>query len=233
MTSNASASQHGHASETAYLWIKQKILANRWPDGAALKESDLSKEIGVSRTPVRDALRRLTLEGLVETIPNQGSRLKRWDSDDLEEIFGLRVVLESYGARIAATRVTEKELVQLHALCDSMEALVAEGVQSAEAKQQLTRLNERFHEAILQAAHSRRLAALAAQVISFPLVYRTFETYDPKEIVRSMAHHRELLDAFGVRDPVWAESIMRAHLSAGHRSSRRSLIKIAKGGVNA
>ncbi len=225
MSSIAPASQHGHASEKAYQWIKQKILANRWPDGAALKESDLSNEIGVSRTPVRDALRRLTLEGLVETIPNQGSRLKRWDSQDLEEIFGLRVVLESYGARMAATRVTEKELAELYALCDSMEGLVAEGVQSAEAKQQLTRLNERFHEAIMQAAHSHRLVALTGQVISFPLVYRTFETYDPAEIVRSMAHHRELIDAFTARDPVWAESVMRAHLSAGHQSTRRALKK--------
>ncbi|NYT59517.1 GntR family transcriptional regulator [Alcaligenaceae bacterium] len=233
MVSNAPASQHGHASEKAYRWIKQKILANRWPDGAALKERDLSQEIGVSRTPVRDALRRLTQEGLVETIPNQGSRLKRWDSADLEEIFGLRVLLESYGARMAATRVTEQELAQLHALCDSMDALVAEEMQSAEAKQQLTRLNERFHETILQAAHSHRLAALAAQLISFPLVYRTFETYEPNEIFRSMAHHRELLDAFGARDPIWAESIMRAHLSAGHRSTSRSLVKITESGVNA
>lgn len=233
MTTMESAPQHGHASEKAYQWIKKKILGKSWPDGAALKESDLSEEIGVSRTPVREALRRLTQEGLVETIPNQGSRLQRWDGADLNEIFGLRVVLESYAAQLAATRITTKELIKLRDLCERMDRLVNAGIETAKAKQQLTRLNERFHEAVLQAAHSPRLAALATQVISLPLLYRTFDIYDHSEILRSMAHHKELLDAFSARDPVWAESIMRAHLSAGHRSTQRSLIQNDVDGVNA
>lgn len=228
MTEPAPATRHGHASEKAYQWIRQRILGKAWADGAALKESDLSRDIGVSRTPVREALRRLTLEGLVETIPNQGSRLQRWNDQDLEEIFGLRVQLESYAARLAAKKIMPAEVDALYALCDSMDLLVATGLHGNEDKQQLTVLNEKFHNAVFSATHNERLNALAAQIISFPLVYRTFEMYDSGEILRSMAHHRELVDAFDARDPVWAESVMRAHLSAGHHATRRTLVQDAE-----
>lgn len=216
-------SLHGHTAEQAYLWIKSRILRNYWPDGAPLKESALSREIGVSRTPVREALRRLTLEGLVETIPNQGSRLQKWTVEDLDEIFGLRVVLESYGARLAALSITDAELAALYRLCVAMEQLVSGEQQGADSKTELTRLNEQFHDAVLAATHSERLQLLATQVISFPLIYRTFTMYDASEVVRSMGHHRELVDAFSARDPAWAESVMRAHLSAGHQATRRKL----------
>lgn len=224
MTDTASTTQHGHASEKAYQWIRQRILGKAWPDGAPLKESDLSQEIGVSRTPVREALRRLTLEGLVETVPNQGSRLQRWNDQDLNEIFGLRVLLESYAARLAAKKITADQLEELDALCDKMDRLVNKGLPESEDRQELTMLNERFHNAVFSATHNGRLKALAAQIISFPLVYRTFEMYDSGGILRSMAHHRELVDAFTARDAVWAESVMRAHLSAGHHATRRSLV---------
>ncbi|NYT85151.1 GntR family transcriptional regulator [Pollutimonas harenae] len=217
--------RHGHTAELAYQWIKSRILRNDWPDGVQLKESSLSREIGVSRTPIREALRRLTLEGLVETIPNQGSRLQSWSDHDLDEIFGLRVLLESHGAGLAAQRITESEQERLHTLCSAMEQVVAQGRDDVSARQQLTQLNEEFHNLVVEAAHSERLRALIAQVISLPLIYRTFNIYDDTEIMRSMAHHRELADAFLARDSAWAESVMRAHLLAGHQATRRMLPK--------
>ncbi|MCC2596518.1 GntR family transcriptional regulator [Pusillimonas sp. MFBS29] len=216
--------RHGHTAEMAYEWIRDRILRNEWPDGAQLRESTLSREIGVSRTPVREALRRLTLEGLVETKPNQGSRLQSWSGHDLDEIFGLRVLLESHGVRLAAQHITDIEQERLYALCECMEQLVAQGAEDGAARQRLTQLNEEFHSLVIRAAHNERLQSLAAQVISPPLIYRTFNIYDQAEIARSMAHHRELVDAFRARDPVWAESVMRAHLSAGHQATRRMLL---------
>lgn len=218
MTANK---RHGHMAEHAYQWIKGRILRNEWPEGAPLKESTLSAEIGVSRTPIREALRRLTLEGLVETIPNQGSRLVRWSAHDLDEIFGLRMLLEAHGARLAAQRITDSQRNELYALCDAMERVVDAGTDDVSARQRLTKLNEEFHCVVLKAAHSERLQALCSQVVYLPLVYRTFSIYDKVEIMRSMAHHRELADAFTAGDPVWAESVMRAHLSAGHLATRR------------
>lgn len=215
--------QHGHTAQQAYQWIRDRILQNYWPAACQLREGELAREIGVSRTPVREALRRLTQEGLVETVPNMGSRLRSWSSEDLEEIFGLRLVLESYAARLAATRIRSGELQTIYALCAAMEALVAEGMDDATKCQELTRLNEQYHAAVMEGSHSPRLTALATQVISFPLVYRTFSSYRFDEITRSMSHHRELADAFRARDPVWAESVMRSHLAAGHEAIRRSL----------
>ncbi|MBF6615816.1 GntR family transcriptional regulator [Pollutimonas thiosulfatoxidans] len=219
----ARTGQHGHTAEQAYHWIRDRILRNYWPAASQLKEGELATEIGVSRTPVREALRRLTQEGLVETVPNLGSRLRSWTSTDLEEIFGLRMVLESYAARLAATRINAEELDALYKLCTAMEQLVEQGMDNSQARHELTRLNEQYHAAIMAASHSPRLMTLAQQVISFPLVYRTFSSYRLEEINRSMAHHRELADAFGSRDPIWAESVMRAHLAAGHEAIRHKL----------
>lgn len=215
--------QHGHTAEQAYNWIRDRITRNHWPAASQLKEGELAKEIGVSRTPVREALRRLTQEGLVETVPNLGSRLRSWTGADLEEIFGLRMVMESYAARLAATRIDADELDALYGLCAAMEQLVAQGMDNSKARRELTRLNEQYHAAVMGGSHSPRLMALAKQVVSFPLVYRTFSSYRLEEIGRSMAHHRELADAFRSRDPIWAESVMTSHLAAGHEAVRRNL----------
>ncbi len=218
------SARHGHTAESTYQWIKGRILQNHWPDGAPLKEGDLARQIGVSRTPVREALRRLTLEGMVETVPNMGSRLQKWSDEDLNDIFGLRLQLESYGAQLAAARIAPDEVEELYSLCADMEEcqrLCMADSPDVSLWQRLAVLNERFHVGVQRAAHSERLETLLRQVISASLVRRTFRLYEPAEIARSMAHHRELVDALAARDPVWAESVMRAHLSAGYRAAQR------------
>src|SRR6476661_1563391 len=82
--------------------------------------------IGVSRTPVREALRRLHAEGLVDFVANRGAYVLTWDKSDVEEVFGLRMVLESFGAELAATRRSEEQLAQLRRLADRMTAAARE-----------------------------------------------------------------------------------------------------------
>lgn len=213
---------HGHAAERAYAFIRGRILRNEWEDGAFLRESELADLIGVSRTPVRDALRRLSNEGLVEIIPNVGTRVREWTNRDLEEIFGLRSQIEGYAARLAATRLTDQQIAELYDLCDRMEAIVGEGHQDRTEREALSPLNERFHALILAGSGNSRLQTVIDKVVSIPLVLRTFTRYDPAEVTRSMAHHREMADAFLARDPDWAESVMRSHLHAGYAVMRRN-----------
>lgn len=214
---------HGHMAEKAYQWIKVRILGNAWPEGTPLRENELSGLIGVSRTPVREALRRLTLEGMIETVPNHGSRTRSWNQSDLDDIFGLRVLLETHAASRAAQLISNEQVSQLQSLCESMEAVVEQGIESVEQRQRLTELNEAFHATIMAAACSERLALMAGQLISLPLIFRTFGTYRVSDIKRSMGHHRELLDALAERNPQWAASIMRAHILSGQMSIRRTV----------
>jgi DNA-binding GntR family transcriptional regulator len=197
------------AAERAYEVIRDGIVTGDYPVGGRLREEELAGSIGVSRTPVREALRRLDAEGLVEFLPHRGAHVTSWSGSDLDEIFGLRAVLESYGAGLAATRVGPDDLALLHDLAAGMEEAGRHHQFDAVAE-----LNNRFHHTILRAAGNGRLVALLSGLVQVALVHRTFRRYSPEALARSFAHHRELIAAFGAGDPEWASSVMRSHVLA-------------------
>ncbi|OHX01756.1 GntR family transcriptional regulator [Micromonospora sp. WMMB235] len=202
----------GRATQSAYESIKTRILGGAYEPGKKLSEEDLAAAVGVSRTPVREALRRLHAEGLVDWEANRGATVPAWREQDLEEIFELRALLEGYGAELAATRITPEEIVRLRELCAEMEGYAAG--QRRDRADRIAVCNAQFHEIILGAGRNRRLSALLGAVVQTPLVNRTFRRYDEAAMARSMSHHRELIDAFEARDRAWAGSVMRAHILA-------------------
>ena len=205
------------ASDRAYLLIWNAIASGEYKAGDSLREEELAVTAGVSRTPVREALRRLDAEGLVELLPNRGAKVAGWSPQDLDEIFDLRVLLESYGARIAAHTIADGELAELRDLCEAMEVEVN---RSQRVRYEvITDLNNSFHRAILKATGNRRLVAVSAAVVQRALVARTFHLYSPDELRRSCAGHRELVAALACHDGDWAESTMRAHLFAGRQAA--------------
>ncbi|ADL47280.1 GntR family transcriptional regulator [Micromonospora aurantiaca] len=202
----------GRATQSAYESIKTRILGGAYEPGKKLSEEDLAAAVGVSRTPVREALRRLHAEGLVDWEANRGATVPAWREQDLEEIFELRALLEGYGAELAATRITPEEIARLRELCAEMEGYAAG--QRRDRADRIAVCNAQFHEIILGAGRNRRLSALLGAVVQTPLVNRTFRRYDEAAMARSMSHHRELIDAFEARDRAWAGSVMRAHILA-------------------
>jgi DNA-binding GntR family transcriptional regulator len=216
MTNNALNPDSGRSAEHAYQSIRDQILSGEQPGGQWLREGDLAAAIGVSRTPVREALRRLSAEGLVRHERNRGVQVQSWTPKDLDEVFGLRSVLEPWGCALAAV----SGMADLHALKDLA------GEMDAAAKHQpdvdvLTELNNRFHRAILEASGNARLCSLMSSIVQVPLVWRTFSHYTPEELQRSLAHHHELIDTLRAGDSEWAESVMRAHVRAAWTSIRR------------
>jgi len=199
------------AVERAYRQIKTDVLAGIHPIGARLKEEELAEQTGVSRTPVREALRRLNAEGLVDFTPHQGAYVATWSSQDIEEIFGLRAVLESYGVRLAATRISDLQIDELEAMADAVEAAAEEGALDLG---RISRLNDRFHKIMLSAAGNKRLVRLLSGIVEMPIVLRTYGIYTPEQLRRSFNHHRELITALRVRDPDWAAAVMEAHVRA-------------------
>lgn len=201
------------ATEHAYQEIRRRIVAGQYPQGSPLTEAALSRALGVSRTPVRAALGRLGADGLVEQMPNRRVVVAEWSTDDVEEIFGLRAVLESYGCGLAAQRATPEQIAGLDRLCDEMEAALA--AQEPGWLAVVTRLNNQFHQDVLAITDNRRLVTLVASIVEIPLTHRTIGAYSVPQLERSWAEHRAIARAFELRDSESAASIMRAHILTG------------------
>lgn len=199
------------AAELAYRAIRLGILSGRFPPGERLPEEGLAAEIGVSRTPVREALRRLHGDGFVRFVPNHGAQVITWSSDELDEMFELRALLEGYGASLAAQRATPAQLDDLRRLAHDMQTLNA---MPHPDLGRIGELNIAFHDLLLEAADSKRLAPLLPHVRLLSLTHRTFHQYSREQLQRSLAHHHELVAALEQRDPAWAKSVMRSHVFA-------------------
>lgn len=215
------ASDVVRAVDIAYDSIRLQILSGERPGGEWLREDDLAAALGVSRTPVREALRRLAAEGLVTHERNRGVQVQSWTMEDLEEVFGLRSLLEPWGCALAATR-GQADLEALQDLADRMDEAADKPHPDFE---HITELNNLFHGTILAASGSRRVQSLVSSVVDVPLVWSTFSRYTPHELRRSLAHHHELVDALRAGDPAWAESIMRAHVQSAWTSMSRQAKK--------
>lgn len=207
------------AAARAYTAVREGILCGTYAAGSRLTETDLAQAAGVSRTPIREALRRLHAEGLVEFEPNHGAIVAAFELEDAEEIFELRALLEPICARRAAERATPALITELRALSRQQ---IAESTRRLPGF--LTRigeLNDRFHRSVQRAADSPRLAKTLAGLIEAPLILRTFAKYAPAELQRSADQHLELVEAIEARDGTWAQSIMRAHILAGRATYLR------------
>lgn len=216
MTDNVISVESGRAAEQAYRAIREQILAGDLPGGHWLREADLAREIGVSRTPVRESLRRLAAEGLVLYQQNRGMQVQSWRTKDLEEIFDLRTLLEPWGCRLAATSGLA-DLDELDDLASGMDAVAAAARPDTAT---LTELNNRFHASVLEASGNSRLQGLVASVVRVPLVSRTFSLYSRTDLDRSLAHHHEIVQALRNADPDWAEAVMCGHIRAAWSSLR-------------
>jgi DNA-binding GntR family transcriptional regulator len=200
------------ATEQTVARLRRFILEGDLEPGARLQEVELAAQLGVSRTPVREALRELSSQGLVEILPHRGARVTRWSASELIEIYELRSMLESHAAERAATRMSDAEVDELVALCEKMEACARRGHKHDLVA--LSDLNSDFHSRILSAADSPRLIIMLGPVVQIPLVVRTYTRYTPEALTRSMGHHRELAAAIRARAPEWAGTVMRSHIIA-------------------
>ncbi|WP_299057372.1 GntR family transcriptional regulator [uncultured Nocardioides sp.] len=204
------------SADDTYAAIRQEILRGERAAGEWLREEDLAASLGVSRTPVREALRRLASEGLVRHERHRGVQVESWSLADLDEIFSLRSVLEPWGCALAAT----SGLADLDALRDLADRMDAAALGASPDLDEITRLNNGFHGEVLAASGNGRLVQLVATVVAVPIVWRTFSHYSPAAMRRSLAHHHELVDALAAQDPAWAESVMRSHV----RAARATLV---------
>lgn len=207
------------AVDRAYEAVRSGIIAGRYLAGARLTEQEIATAVGVSRTPVREALRRLDAEGLVDFTPNLGAVVTTWTEEDSDEVFDLRAMLESHGARRATTRATAEQIAELRRLA---EAQYRESVERRPGHlERIADLNSQFHRRLQEAAASVRLGRALAALIEAPLMMRTFQKYTPEDLQRSAQHHLEIVRALEARDPEWAASVMLSHIHAARGALNR------------
>lgn len=208
------------AVNRAYEYLRAGILSGDLPAGARLRETELAEKAGVSRTPIREAIRRLGAEGLVHVEPRLGAVVREWSREEIEEIFSLRALLESRVAARAALRARAEDVAELKRLAQSMADVAARSApQSREAgREKIGRLNALFHRKLMDMAGSERLTAMVSQLLDVPLSLRTITRYDPDALARSLNHHFEIVAAITHGDAEWAETVMKAHILAAWRA---------------
>ena len=197
------------ASDSAYATIRAMILSGEVRSGEKLSEEALASRCGVSRTPVREALRRLETELLIRRSDTLRSFVADWSIADVEDNFILRGLLESYAARRAAERIQPAQLGALQAINARLSGFVQPATPDVAG---FLDANREFHAGLLEAAASPRLTAALARVIEQPVVWRTAQHYGRENLLRSFSEHEELLSALDKRDGDWAEAVMRAHI---------------------
>ena len=207
------------AAELAYVTVRDRIVRGIYPGALRITEQEIADSTGVSRTPVREALRRLQAEGFVKVIANHGAVVTEWSEQDTNNVFDLRALLEPYGAARAAELITPEGIRELRSLAN-------EQYRESEARadgfiMRVRELNNSFHQVLQGYSGNPRLTALLPVLMEAPLVLKTFATYEPHELLRSASHHLEIVSALEARDPEWAAAIMRSHIQSARSSSAR------------
>jgi DNA-binding GntR family transcriptional regulator len=198
------------SAERALTELRELILGGALDPGARLGEVELAERLGVSRTPVREALSRLAAEGLVEVVANRGARVATWTVAELEGVFDLRISLEPRLTAFAVPNATAADVAELAELAHRMVEVGSPGPgQDLDA---LVPLNRAFHDRLVALAGHPTLAAALAAAIHPPIVRRNFSTYDAESLRRSLAHHVEIVAAVRAGDPGWARAVMTAHI---------------------
>jgi DNA-binding GntR family transcriptional regulator len=196
-----------NASVVATELIREAIVDGRLQPGQRLKEEELARQLGISRTPVREALLILQAEGLVLATPNRGAMVRAHDAADLDDLYQMRALLEGYAARRAAVRIVDADLTRLRASCARFEQL-----DPKDDLRELVKENLFFHNAILEAAGSARLVSMVGKVIELPLVYKSYIWYSPDQTRISAHYHRQIVNALAARDFERAELVMKEHV---------------------
>ena len=196
------------ASVAAARILREAILSGELAPGQVLGEELLGKRLGISRTPVREALVLLQLDGLVELPANRRAVVRTFTAADLDEMHSLRAVLEGHAAREATGRLTPRDFLALEQSCERYGALATEDADLP----QLVEENLLFHDTIVRAAGSERLAQMIRSTTALPMIYRSYMTYSRENRDRALQDHRAILEALQAGDAALAESRMRGHV---------------------
>ena len=193
--------------DQVYTILRKDICEGRFAPGARLQEIELSEALGVSRSPVREALRRLVSDGLLYIVPNKGTYVKEFTCQDIDEIFDMRVMLESYSISRSQKSMTPEHKQQLLDILQMLEKTHAEN-----NVEQYTRADEELHDAIVALGDNSLVNSTYARVRSMNQQFRVFSLADRTRFDDSLEEHRKIIHALTHGETEEADRINRTHL---------------------
>ncbi|MGB8652150.1 MAG: GntR family transcriptional regulator [Mycobacteriales bacterium] len=198
--------------------IRRAVIEGRYPPGFRLVEQRLAEELRVSRTPVREALRRLESDGLVVVQRHRGAEVRGLTAAEIADLYDARARLEAYAAELAAERATAEDVAALDAAVQDFEAAVADVVEHGPDLARVRRLdaaNAAFHGGLLTAGRHSRLRQLVNGTVDVPLVFQALRHFGAQELHRSAMFHGLIRDAVAAREPARAGRLMAEHVLQG------------------
>lgn len=193
--------------EKAYHLIKEKIITLELAPSAVIDERALMQELGLGRTPIREALQRLAAEGLVNIVPRRGMFVADISITDLQKIFEVRMCLEGFCARLAAQRITEEQIAQMEAMLQELEQVQNEDVRA------LMTIDERFHALLYQAADNEFLAETLSRLYALSLRLWYLVLYRLGDVREAIEQHQGIADALKAGDGERAAELTKQHIA--------------------
>lgn len=224
-------------SQKAYADIHDRIVSGRLQPGAVVSESILARDLGMSRTPVGEAVRQLAREGLVEQVPRFGTIVRAVDRRELVELYEMREALESYAAGKAAERISASELSKLQVLCEAMHRIAEQVHEAGKKELNIAELKAflsadmAFHMVILAASGNRRIQRAVTETRAVSRIFRMRRQKHVLQIVENARlHHEAILEALRLGDQHLAASQMAKHIA---ESKAQTLNQLDAGEVTA
>lgn len=206
--------------DEVYESLKKSILYGKLKAGQRLVEEQIALQVGISRTPVREAFHKLERDDLVTRLPKGGFAVREFTKEDVEEIFGIRSALESYAAYLATIHITPEKLNALEKKVEESERVLKKGDQ-----EKLIQLHTEFHDLLYKACKSKKLIELINNFRDYFYRYRASLLQLPDGFKTSILDHRQMLKAMKEKKPRLVERLVRQHLERGKEIVLREISK--------
>lgn len=193
--------------ERVFLQIRERILSGEYAKDEELRETTVGEDLGVSRTPVREALRQLELEGLVKIVPNKGAHVVGISKKDVHDIYVMRSYLEGLAARWASEHIDQEMLNEMEEVI-----LLSEFNLNKEKSDQVLKLDSRFHMLLYEASESRMLQHVLTDYHKFVQNARASSVATKKRAKESVQEHKAILEAMKMGDADRAEMLANEHI---------------------
>jgi len=187
--------------------LREAITSGVLKPGERLMEIQMAEELGVSRTPVREAIRRLEMEGFLVMVPRRGTYVADLSIKDINEVFEIRTALDVLAAGLAAERITEEELEQMERLLVE----IGEYIDKGEADKIVVADGE-FHDVLYRASRNDRLVGIISNLREQFTRFRSISMAYPGRVKNTLEEHRRLVEAIAQRDPDLAQQYAREHM---------------------
>lgn len=204
------------AARETYFRLREAILSGAMPPGSRVYERRVADQLGVSRTPVREALKVLEAEELVVSLGGGGAQVREVTAAEVRDTYTVRALLEAHAARLASERISAQQIRELQRLNGRMRQIVDRaGMDEAQQVSRLAELNADFHKLVVAAAGNRILPRVLQTLIDTPLYARAYFWFTPERRIASIDDHDRLTELLAARDADAAERLWSEHLLHG------------------